>query len=185
MLLAHLDEGFVRALHDPLAADIDPAARRHLAVHHEAFAVERVEMLPRRPVRHEIGIGEQHARRVFMRLEHADGFARLYEQRLIAFEALQGGYDAVEAFPIARGTADAAIDDEFFRAFGHFRVEIVHEHAQRRFGQPAFGVERGPAGRTDAACVVQPGHDGSFEAKSMAACRSFDSNARNGAARSR
>ena len=44
MLAAHLGEGFVRALNDSLAADIDPAAGRHLAVHHQALAIERVEM---------------------------------------------------------------------------------------------------------------------------------------------
>ena len=30
-------EGLVGALHDALAADIDPRARSHLAVHHQAF----------------------------------------------------------------------------------------------------------------------------------------------------
>ena len=72
-------------------------------------------MLPSRPMRHEIGIGDQHARRIVMRAENADGFARLHEQSLIGFEPLQRRDDAVEAFPIARGAADAAIDDEFFR----------------------------------------------------------------------
>jgi hypothetical protein len=33
---ADLDEGLVGALHDALAADIDPGAGGHLAVHHEA-----------------------------------------------------------------------------------------------------------------------------------------------------
>ena len=64
-------KGFVSALHDALAADVDPRARRHLAVHHQALAVEFVEVLPVRPVRHEVGVGDQHARRVGMRLEHA------------------------------------------------------------------------------------------------------------------
>ncbi len=49
MLAAHLDEGFVGALNDPLAADIDPAAGGHLAVHHQALAIELVEMRPRSP----------------------------------------------------------------------------------------------------------------------------------------
>ena len=98
-------------------------------------------MLPRRPMRHEVGIGDQDARRVVMRAEHADRLARLHEQRLVAFEALERGDDAVEALPVARGAADAAIDDEFFGTFGHLRIEIVHQHAQRRFGQPALGGE--------------------------------------------
>jgi hypothetical protein len=43
---ADLDEGLVGALHDALAADIDPGAGGHLAVHHEAELIELVEVLP-------------------------------------------------------------------------------------------------------------------------------------------
>ncbi len=72
MLAAHLDESLVGALHDALAADIDPGAGRHLAVHHQALAIELVEMLPRGPVRHDVGVGDQHTRRVLVGAEHAD-----------------------------------------------------------------------------------------------------------------
>ena len=87
-------------------------------------------MVPIRPMRHEVGIGDQHARRIRMRAEHADGLARLHEQRLVAFEPSQRGDDTVEALPVARGTADAAVDDELARPFGDLGVEIVHQHAQ-------------------------------------------------------
>ncbi len=87
MLAAGLGERLVRALHDALAADVDPRAGRHLAEHHEALAVELVEVLPRRPLRHEVGVGDQHARRVGMRLEHADRLARLDQQRLVVARA--------------------------------------------------------------------------------------------------
>ena len=80
-------EGLVGALHDALAADVDPRARRHLAVHHQALAVELVEVLPRRPLRHEVRVGDQHARRVGVRLEHADRLARLDQQRLVVVRA--------------------------------------------------------------------------------------------------
>ena len=46
VLAPGLDEGLVGALHDALAADVDPRAGRHLAVHHQALAVELVEVLP-------------------------------------------------------------------------------------------------------------------------------------------
>ena len=55
------------------------------------------------------------------------------------------GDDAVERLPVARGPADAAIDDELARALGDVGIEIVHQHAQRRFGQPALGAELGSA----------------------------------------
>ena len=43
-------------------------------------------MLPGRPVRHEVGVGDQHARRVGMGAEHADRLARLDQQRLVVLE---------------------------------------------------------------------------------------------------
>ena len=64
MLASDFDEGLVGALNDALRADIDPRSRRHLAVHHQALAVEFVEMFPCRPMRNEIGVRHQHARRV-------------------------------------------------------------------------------------------------------------------------
>ena len=113
---ADLDEGLVGALHDALAADVDPGAGRHLAVHHQALAVELVEVLPGGPVRHEVGVGDQHARRVGVGAEHADRLAGLHQQRLVALERRRVVDDAVEALPVARGAADAAIDDELARA---------------------------------------------------------------------
>src|SRR5208282_5038407 len=77
-----LGEGLEGAADDALAADVDPRAGRHLAVHYEAPAVELVEMLERRPMADEVRVGEEDARRVGMGLEHADGLARLDEQRL-------------------------------------------------------------------------------------------------------
>jgi hypothetical protein len=40
---AGLDEGLVGALHDALAADVDPGAGGHLAEHHQALAIELVK----------------------------------------------------------------------------------------------------------------------------------------------
>ena len=87
VLAAGLDEGLVGALHDALGADVDPRAGGHLAVHHQALAVELVEVLPRRPLRHEVRVGDQHARRIGVRAEHADRLARLDQQRLVVVRA--------------------------------------------------------------------------------------------------
>ena len=92
-------ERLVRALHDALRADVDPRARRHLAVHHEALAVELVEVLPRRPVRHEVRVRDQHARRVRVRPENADRLARLHEQRLVVLQPPQHGRGSCRTLP--------------------------------------------------------------------------------------
>ena len=150
-------EGLVGALHDALRADVDPRARGHLAVHHQAFAIELVEMVQRRPVRHEVRVGDQHARRVRMGAKHADRLSRLHAQRLVRFERREGRDDAIEALPVARGAADAAVDHELMRLLGHLGVEVVHQHPQRRLGQPALGGKLRAARRPDDASIVETG----------------------------
>ena len=61
-------EGFVSPLQDALRADIDPRTGGHLAVHDETLGGQLVEVLPSGPVRHQVGVGDQDARRVL------DGF---------------------------------------------------------------------------------------------------------------
>src|SRR5690606_9768612 len=57
----------------------------------------------------------------------------------VVFQAGQGLDDLVVALPVARGAADAAVHHQLLGVLGHLRVEVVHQHAQRRFGQPALG----------------------------------------------
>ena len=77
VLTPGLDEGFVRALHDALTADVDPGSGRHLAVHHQALAIEFVEVLPGRPSGHQIGVCNENAGRVFVGAEDSHRLARL------------------------------------------------------------------------------------------------------------
>ena len=149
-----LDERFIGALHDALAADIDPRSGRHLAEHHQSFAVEFVKMLPRGPMRNQVRIGDQNARRIGMRTENADRLSGLHEQGFVSFQFAQRLHDAVERFPVARGTADAAVNDKLIRSLGHFRIEVVHQHAQWRFGQPALSAENRAARRPDNPLVI-------------------------------
>ena len=62
VLLARRDERLVGALQDPLAADVDPAARRHLAEHRQAERLEPAELVPGRPARDEQRVRDQDAR---------------------------------------------------------------------------------------------------------------------------
>jgi hypothetical protein len=94
-------------------------------------------------VRHQVGVGDQHAGRVAVRLEHADRLARLDEQRLVVVELLQYFDDLVEALPVAGGAGNAAVYDQFVGLFRDLGVEVVHQHAQRRLGQPRLGAEPG------------------------------------------
>ena len=154
MLAACLDKGLVCTLHDALAADIDPAAGGHLAIHRQTLFIELVEMIPSRPMRHDVRVGDQHPRRVLVRLKYAHGLARLHQQRLVLFEILEAGHDGVEIVPCARGAPDAAINDKLMRVLGHIGMQVVHQHAHRRFGHPAFRRDVGAGGGVDVARVL-------------------------------
>ena len=87
VLLGRGREGLVRALEDPLRADVDPAPGRHLAEHRQAERLQPAELVPGRPARDEHRVGDQDARRAGMRSEDADRLAALDEQRLVVAEA--------------------------------------------------------------------------------------------------
>jgi len=154
VLATGFHEGFVGALHDPLAADVDPAPGGHLAIHRQPFRIQFVEVFPRGPVRHEVRVSDQHARRVFVRFKHANRLAGLHQQGFVVFEFGQRFYNRVIAFPVARGAAYAAVDHQLVGVLRHLRVEVVHQHAQRGFGEPAFGGKRGAARGADVLLAV-------------------------------
>ena len=58
--------------------------------------------------------------------------ARKYNVELITSD------DHFESLPVACRLANTAIDDQVLRPFGYVRIEVVHDHAQRSFGQPAL-----------------------------------------------
>ena len=157
VLTTGFDEGFIGALDDALAADVDPATGGHLAVHGQALGIQLVEVLPARPMRHQVGVGDQHARCVAVGLEHADRLAGLHQQGLVVIQVGQALDDLVIALPVACGAADAAVHHQLLGILGHVRVEVVHQHAQRRFGQPALGGERGATRGADFG-VAELGH---------------------------
>ena len=72
MFVGHRGKGLKRALHDALRADVDPTARGHLAIHYQAAAFELMKVIPVGPGSDQIGIRNQHARRIFVRAKHAD-----------------------------------------------------------------------------------------------------------------
>ena len=104
-------ERLVRALQDALGSDVDPRPRGHLAVHRQSERLQAPELVPRRPLRHEHRVGDEHARRPFVRVENSDRLARLHEQRLVGLETFQLANDGVERLPRARGAAGAAVHD--------------------------------------------------------------------------
>ena len=152
VLRRRLGERLVRALQDPLRADVDPRARGHLAVHRQARRARArgtcsqvahfgtsIEFAIR--TRGAIGVGP----------EDADRLARLDEQRLVVAEGPQRPHDRVERLPGPRGLARPAVDDEVLGTLGDLGVEVVHEHPQRGLLRPRPARELGAAGRSDLA----------------------------------
>ena len=149
MAISHRSKGFERALDDALGADVDPAARSHLAVHHQTLALEFMKVIPVGPRPNQIRISDQHSRRIFMSAKDANRLAGLNQQRLVIFQALKRAHNCVVRFPIARGLAGAAIDDQLVRFFRYRRIEIVHQAAQGGLLVPALTVELGAARRVN------------------------------------
>ncbi len=160
---ARLGERLVRPLEDPLRPDVDPGAGRHLAVHRQPERLEAPELVPGPPVRHEVRVRDQDARRVGMRAEDGHGLARLDEERLLVAEALELAEDRLEALGVARGFTGAAVDDEVLAALGHVGGEVVQEHPVGRFREPGAAPERRPA-REGRRGVAGGGGDGAHAA---------------------
>ena len=131
-------EGLVGALQYALRADIDPGAGRHLAVHHQALLLQLVEAFPVGPVAHQVGVGDDDARRILVRAQHPDRLAALHQQRLVVLQFAQGFHYGVIAGPVPGRFAAPAVDHQFLGALGHLRVQVVHQHAQGGLLLPAF-----------------------------------------------
>ena len=149
VLLPRGGERLVRALQDALRADVDPRAGGHLPVHREPQRVQPAELVPVGPVADQVGVGDEHARRHLVGLEHAHGLAALHQQGLVVLEAAQRADDGVEAVPVASGLAGPTVDDELIRILGDLGIEVVHQHAQRGLLLPALAADLGAARRAD------------------------------------
>ena len=149
MLAGRGPEGLVGALQDALRADVDPAPRRHLAVHDQPELLQSPELLPIRPVPDQIGVGDEHPRRLLLRPEHADGFAGGNQQSLVVLQPLEFPHDGVEAGPVAGRLARAPVNHQLLRALGDLGIEVVHEHPQSRFLRPPFGPQHAAARRAN------------------------------------
>ena len=64
----------------PLRADVDPRARRHLAVHRQPLRLQLAKRRPVGPFRNQVRVGDQDARRARVRLEDRDRLAALHDQ---------------------------------------------------------------------------------------------------------
>ena len=142
-------ERFVGALHDSLAADIDPRARRHLSIHREPELFQARELTEVRPVSHQVGIGDEHPRRFRMRAEDPLRPPRLHDQRFVVIERLQGPHDGVKRRPVARRAPPPAVDDQLVGILRHFGIEIIVQHAQGRFLVPALAAHGASTRRPD------------------------------------
>ena len=89
MFLRSCSEGFKRALHDSLAADIDPRSGGHLAVHGQAEAFQSIEFRVVRPMANQVRIRDQYPGRFIVCPKFANRLSRLNEQRLIILEIAQ------------------------------------------------------------------------------------------------
>ena len=162
MLARRLGERLERALQDALGPDVDPRARGHLPVHHQAGPLELAEVVPGRPLADQVRVGDQHARRPLVGAQDPDRLAALDQERLVVGEGAQLTDDRIERVPAPRGSSRPAVDDEVVRVLGDLGIQVVHEHPERGFLGPAATGELGAAGRSDGTGAAH--RTGSFDA---------------------
>jgi hypothetical protein len=101
-------------------------------------SIQLTEVLPRRPAWHEIRVRDDYSRSVGMSRQDAHGLAALHQQCLFGSQCFQRIQDGIEALPISRRLAQAAIDNQVLRTLGDFGVEVVLNHAVSGFDLPIF-----------------------------------------------
>ncbi len=111
-------------------------------------------MIPVGPMRHKVGVRNQNTRCILVGAKHANRLARLHQKSLVIFQFLQAGNDLVKILPGTCRPADTAINHKFMRVFGNVRMQVIHQHAHRCFGQPAFGSDFRAGCRIDVALVM-------------------------------
>ena len=93
------------------------------------------------------------ARRVRERAENSNGLAGLNKQRLIVLQIPERLHDCMERFPASGRPAGAPIDDEVIWVLGHLGIEVVHQHPQGGFLDPALaGALRAARGADASMC---------------------------------
>ena len=122
MLSACFNKSFIRTLNNALRTDVNPRPSSHLTIHRETLFIKLVEVVPRRPMGHEVGICNQHARCVRVRFDHRNGAARLYDHCLVRFKVFHRRNHRIEIRPRARSAAYATIHDQLMGVFGDIGV---------------------------------------------------------------
>ncbi len=140
-LRRHRSKGLIGSLQDSLGSYVDPRSGGHLAEHREPQFVQPAELLPGRPLRYQVGVRDEDPRRPLVGPEDAHRLAGLDEKRLLGPELSQARDDRVISSPAARRLASAPVDDQLVGMLGDIGVEVVHQHAHRRFLRPAFARE--------------------------------------------
>ncbi len=84
-----------------------------------------------------------------MGAEHPHRLAGLNQQSLLIPQSPERRHDLPEALPVARSLADTPVDDQVLWPLGDLGVEVVHQHPQCRFRQPAAARQPRAAGRPD------------------------------------
>ena len=149
MLSCRFCKRLIGALHNALSTDVDPGSRRHLPEHHQTRSIELVKVLPGGPARHQIGVGDQHPRRILMGTKHTDGFARLNQQGLVGCERFEGLEDSLEAIPVSRCLADPAVHHQGLGILCDLGIQIVLNHPPGALDQPVAAMQGAAAGSTN------------------------------------
>src|ERR1700683_1802922 len=108
----------------------------------------------------QVRIRNEHARRMIVRLEHADGLARLHQQSLVVLKLLQSRNDRMVSLPTPCCTPGSAVHNKILRTLSHVLVKVIHEHAHSGFLLPAFASNGVAARRANRSVSLSLSFDG-------------------------
>ena len=154
-------ERLVGSLQDALRADVNPAAGRHLAEHRQAHRFEPAKLLPGRPLAAPASCWRSARAGPCSCVRTTPTGLPDWTSSVSSLSSLRSvGDDGVERLPGARRLAGAAVDDEVVGIFGDLGIEVVHQHAQGRFLDPALAGAFGAARGVERPGMGDRGHDG-------------------------
>lgn len=126
-------------MYDSLTADVLPAAGGQPAPANQALPLKIVKILRIGPLTDDIAVGHYDERRFRMRLEKANGLARLNDQRLVRVHFLQCTDDCLVRRPIPRRASERGVNNEVLWILAH--REHILEQSQQPLLSPAPGAK--------------------------------------------
>ncbi len=125
---AGIEQGVVGSVHDPLGADVHPAARCHLPVAGHSHLGSGLPVLLIVILSDEQPIGDDHPWTVRTGTKQSQGMAGLHHQGLVLGQDLEISLDQTILHPVLADPAGFPVGHQFIGIQGHIEIQVVVDH---------------------------------------------------------